>query len=232
MPSAAAAPVKFEPIASKVVEVLRQWILTGRLAAGQHIRQEAIAAELGVSRVPVREALLALEAEGLIIRQKYKGAFVAEISVSEIKETYLLRDVLETLLFERALPQITEDHLRRAEEIICQSNEASTGEEWMALNIDFHMTLYEPSQLVLTMQTLKSMFRRTDRYFRLQQAISPTVENTNRDQHQEIIDIIRSGDRKAALKSMREHIRSNADEIIRYVESLSSSSPAPREEPN
>ncbi len=211
------APVNFVPVASKVAEVLRQWILTGRLTAGQHIRQEAIAAELGVSRVPVREALLALEAEGLIIRQKYKGAFVAEISVAEIKETYLLRDVLETLLFEKALPRITEDHLRRAEEIIHQSNEATTGEEWMALNIDFHMALYEPSQLTLTMQTLKSMFRRTDRYFRLQQAISPTVENASRDQHQGIIDIIRAGDHKAALQAMREHIRGNADEIIRLA---------------
>lgn len=230
MRGAIAAPVKFEPVASQVVEVLRQWILTGRLAAGQHIRQEAIAAELGVSRVPVREALLALEAEGLIIRQKYKGAFVAEISLAEIKETYLLRDVLESLLFEKALPRITEDHLRRAEDIIRESNEATTGEDWMALNIDFHMTLYEPSCLLLTMQTLKSMFRRTDRYFRLQQAISPTVENTNRDQHQEIIDIIRSGDRKAALKAMREHIRSNADEIIRYVESLTSAGTAPAED--
>jgi len=215
---AQATPIKFEPVAKQVTEVLRGWILTGHLAAGQHIRQEAIAAELGVSRVPVREALLALEAEGLILRQKYRGAFVAEISLTEVKETYLLRDVLESLLFERALPHITEDHLRAAEEIIRQSSKAQTNDDWMRLNIEFHMALYEPSQLVLTMQTLKSMLRRTDRYFRLQQAISPTLQNASREQHQQIVDVIRSGDGQAALTVMRQHIQSNADEIIRYLE--------------
>jgi DNA-binding GntR family transcriptional regulator len=216
--TAQVAPIKIEPVASQVTEVIRQWILTGRLAAGHHIRQEAIASELGVSRVPVREALLTLEAEGLIVRKKYKGAYVAGISLAEVKETYQLRDLLESFLFEKALPHITADVLKRAEEIIRQSDEARPGEDWMRLNIEFHLTLYEPAQLPVTMQTLKSMLRRTDRYFRLQQAISPTLQQESRTQHQSIVDIIRSGDGGAALHAMRQHIHVNADEIARYLE--------------
>ena len=58
MPIVETLPIKLEPVASQVADILRQWILTGHLAGGQHVRQEAIAEELGVSRVPVREALL------------------------------------------------------------------------------------------------------------------------------------------------------------------------------
>ena len=209
-----APPIKVELIASQVAEILRKWILTGHLRGGQHVRQEAIAEELGVSRVPVREALLMLEVEGLISRKKYKGAFVAEISLSEIQETYLLRNLLESFLFSKALPHITEDHLRQAESIIRQSMENITSDDWMRLNIEFHMTLYEPSQLTLTMQTLKNLLQRTDRYFRLQQAMSPSVQHASRYQHQRLIDIIRTGDHEAAVKALHEHIQSNADEVI------------------
>jgi DNA-binding GntR family transcriptional regulator len=217
-------PIQAEPIASQVAEILRQWILTGHLAGGHHVRQEAIAEELGVSRVPVREALLMLEVEGLITRKKYKGAFVAEISLSEVQETYQLRDLLESFLFSKALPHIEESHLRHAENIIRQSMENITSDDWMRLNIQFHMTLYEPSQLTLTMQTLKGLLQRTDRYFRLQQAVSPSVQHASRYQHQRIIDVIRTGDHEAALQAMHQHIQSNADEIIQYIDKNKSDS--------
>jgi DNA-binding GntR family transcriptional regulator len=219
-------PINLEPVAKQVSDVLRQWILSGRLAAGQHLRQDAIAEELGVSRVPVREALLTLEAEGLITRQKYRGAFVADLSLAEVQETYLLRVLLECFLFERALPYIDEAHLRRAEQIIRVSTMTNESEEWMRLNIDFHMALYEPSQLTLTMQTLKSMLLRTDRYFRLQQAISPSVQRMSCDEHEQIIDIIRSGDQEAALLAMRRHIERNAEEVIQFVSGKSSTGSA------
>lgn len=218
-------PIRVEPIASQVVEILRQWILTGHLRGGQHVRQEAIADELGVSRVPVREALLMLEAEGLITRKKYKGAFVAEISLSEIQETYLLRNLLESFLFGKALPHITESHLQQAEDIIRQSMLSDiTSDDWMRLNIEFHMTLYEPAQLSLTMQTLKGLLQRTDRYFRLQQAISSSVQHASRYQHQRIIDVIRTGDHEAALQALHQHIQSNADEVTQFIEKTKSTS--------
>ena len=218
MPAAQPAPIELKPAAIQVAEVLRQWILTGRLSGGEYIRQEAIARELGVSRVPVREALVALEAEGIIVREKYKGAFVAEISLAEVRETYALRELLELFLFESALPHITEDSLRIAEGIIRQSDQAEMGQDWARLNMEFHMALYEPAQMPLTMQTLESMLRRTDRCFRLQRAVSPTLRDASRDQHQDIVDVIRSGDREAAMQAMRQHIKSNADEVIEYLE--------------
>ena len=222
MPAATqAAPIQFELVATQVAEVLRHWIMTGRLAAGRHIKQEAIARELGVSRVPVREAFVVLEAEGIIVREKYKGAFVAGISLAEVKETYVLRDLLEVFLFGKALPHITEDHLRRAEEIIRQSDKAEMGRGWARLNRDFHMTLYEPAQLPLTLQTFESMLNRTDRYFRLQQAVSTTLREDSRAQHQAIVDTIRSGDHKAALHALQQHIKNNADEVVGYLESQS-----------
>lgn len=209
--------LKTELVTSQVADALRQWILMGKLAGGEHVGQDTIAEELGVSRVPVREALLMLEAEGLIVRKKYKGAFVAEISLEELHETYQLRVLLEGHLFEKSLPLIKEDDLRRAEEIIRQSDAAATNDEWMRLNIEFHLTLYRPANLPVTMQTLRSMLNRTDRYFRLQQVISPTVRDESRNQHQHIIDVIRSGDRQAALVLMRQHIQGNEADVLRYL---------------
>ncbi|MEJ8567967.1 GntR family transcriptional regulator [Elongatibacter sediminis] len=220
------ASINLEPVAKQVSDVLRQWIMSGHLPAGEHIRQDAIAEDLGVSRAPVREALLTLEAEGLITRQKYKGAFVAEISLAEVRETYKLRSLLECFLFENALPRITEKDLQRAEKIVHESLATTNSDDWMQLNIDFHMTLYEPSQLTLTMQTLNGLLLRTDRYFRLQQAISPSVQHKSHDEHQEILDIIRSGDHEAAVRLMREHIESNSDEVIQFVEDGAKADPA------
>ncbi len=227
MPVTRSAKINLEPVAKQVSDVLRQWILSGQLDAGEHIRQEAIAEELGVSRVPVREALLTLETEGLITRQKYKGAFVAQFSPEEVREVYLLRTLLECHLFEHALPNISESDLRLAEDIIDQSMRSESPEDWMRLNMDFHMALYEPSRLTLTLQTLKSLLLRTERYFLLQHAISPSIQQTSSSEHREIIRVIRSGDRDTALKTLRGHIEVNAEEVIDLLKQRGEPNPPP-----
>ena len=87
-----------ETTSQQVAEVLRRRILSGELAEGQGVRQEAIAQELGVSRLPVREALVLLEMQGLVTNVKYKGAVVASLSSDEIEEIYALRGLLESFL--------------------------------------------------------------------------------------------------------------------------------------
>ena len=94
--------IKRETTSQQVAEVLRRRILSGELAEGQGIRQEAIAQELGVSRLPVREALVLLEVQGLVTNVKYKGAVVASLSSDEIAEIYALRGLLESFLLENA----------------------------------------------------------------------------------------------------------------------------------
>ena len=95
-------PVK-RTIADQVAELIRQRILSGQLKGGQPIRQEHLATELGVSRIPLREALKQLAAEGFVTIASHKGAVVAEFSVEEVEELFGIRLRLETWLMELAI---------------------------------------------------------------------------------------------------------------------------------
>src|SRR5687767_10425115 len=103
-------PVK-RTIADQVAELVRRRILTGQLKGGQPIRQEHLAAELGVSRIPLREALKQLAAEGFVTITSHKGAVVAELSIAEVEELFDIRIKLETWLLQLAIPVLGERDL-------------------------------------------------------------------------------------------------------------------------
>jgi DNA-binding GntR family transcriptional regulator len=197
----------------KVADKLRQWILSGRLPGGETIRQEEIAQELGVSRLPVREALSILESEGLVIRESFKSTIVAEVSLDGVKETYALRVLLETYLLEHAIPNITEQDLDRLNEIVTKSNHCDSEDEWVQLNLEFHLALYAPANLPFTLQTLEQVIRRADRYSRIQRALSPTLRDSSGKQHLEIINQIRAHNPHGAIEALKRHIDWNSEEI-------------------
>src|SRR5262245_23554654 len=91
---------EFQTKSQVVYETLRQWILRGRLAPGQTIDQEGLAATLRVSRMPLRQALLKLEADGLIAVRPHRSAVIVPLSPSEIEEIYATRTALEGMLAE------------------------------------------------------------------------------------------------------------------------------------
>lgn len=216
-----------QPAADHVAETLRQWILSGRLGEGEHIRQELIARELGVSRLPVREALAVLEAEGLVRREQYKGTIVCEVSPQEAAETYEIRELLEVHLFSLSLPHLDESHLRTAETLVhlSESCDEDDHERWAQLNRDFHRALYEAAGRPLTLQTLEHVFRRTERYFRLQQRMSTSVKRKSAREHLEIVNAIRAGDRARAEHALREHITSNGRDLTTTIANKRSRKP-------
>jgi len=87
-----------------VAESLRERILDGEFKAGFPLRQDALASEFGVSRIPIREALMQLEAEGLIKIHPHRGAIVSELSTEEVQELFALRALLEPRLLRIPLP--------------------------------------------------------------------------------------------------------------------------------
>src|SRR5690348_5103760 len=127
------APRKVDPIPRKslssiVVERLKEKILTGELREGEQLRQDVIASEFQISRIPVREALSHLAAEGLIKIVANRGAIVSALSPEEIRELFETRAVLECYTLRQAIPNLTEEHFKRAEEILRQF-EASLEDE-------------------------------------------------------------------------------------------------------
>src|SRR5258708_32724399 len=107
-----------QSLAAAVVERLRERILSGELQEGEQLRQEAIAAEFEISRIPVREALSHLAGEGLVKIVGNRGAVVAALSPEEIMQLFETRAVLESYMLRQAIPRITDKHLRHTEQIL------------------------------------------------------------------------------------------------------------------
>ena len=101
------APIQRQTIASMTVEALRERILRGDYPEGEPLRQDALADDLGVSRIPVREALRQLEAEGLVTFSPHRGAVVSTLSLDEIDELFELRAEIECDLLCRAIPKMS-----------------------------------------------------------------------------------------------------------------------------
>src|SRR3954464_3473882 len=102
-------PIQRQTIASMTITALRERILRGDYPEGEPLRQDAIADELGVSRIPVREALRQLEAEGLVTFSPHRGAVVSSLSLDEIDELFDLRAQIECDLLAHAVPRMSKE---------------------------------------------------------------------------------------------------------------------------
>lgn len=151
----------------RIVARLRERILTGQLAGGVPLRQEAIAAEFGVSRIPVREALSRLEAEGLVTRVHHRGCVVSSLSLADLEESLEIRIGLEARALRLAIPKMkAADHAAIAE-VLERYAGASTPTQWSELNLEFHLALYRPSGMPRLVRMIEDLIRGTDRYMRV-----------------------------------------------------------------
>ena len=114
----AGGPIERFTLAGATLQAIRERILSGAYAEGDPLRQDAIAAELGVSRIPVREALRQLEAEGLVTFSPHRGAVVSTLSLEEIEELFELRADIECELLRRAMPNTGDEQLTRANDLL------------------------------------------------------------------------------------------------------------------
>jgi len=111
-------PIRRQTLTSMTADAIRERILRGRYPEGEPLRQDAIGVELGVSRIPVREALRQLEAEGLVTFNPHRGAVVSTLSLKQIRELFELRAEIEGDLIRRAVPYMKPEDHARADEIL------------------------------------------------------------------------------------------------------------------
>jgi len=125
-----------------VFEFLRDAILSGRLSGGARLVQDKIAAELSVSRVPVREALLQLEAEGFVRMEAHRGASVVWLSPEEVAETFEIRVLLVSAAARKVVPDLTDEQLAQLERLATlQATEKSMAER-VRMNYEFYRILF------------------------------------------------------------------------------------------
>lgn len=196
-----------------VADVLREAILTGIFKPGQPLRQEDISAQFGLSRSPVREALRQLEGEGLVKLYPHRGAVVAEFPLSELWELCEIRIPLETTAIRLAMPHLTSDDLRRAEEIIAEADAMSEEEArlgWGANNWEFHATLYAPARRERLFGIIKNLHVHFDRYVRVYFAMTHLTERAQME-HRQILDACRRRDVERAAFLIERDIASVAE---------------------
>ena len=197
-----------------VAEDLRQRIIEGQLKGGEQIRQDAVANELGVSRIPVREALKQLEAEGLIKLVSHKGAVVIQLSKEEIAELFDLRVVLETWLLEQAISKMTEADFSRLQQILDKMiHEEDVIENWGELNRAWHDALLMPSGCQKTMEILDRILANIDRFVRLQISLTHGQKKAHAE-HGEILQLCREGEIEKAKAALTGHITDVRDGLM------------------
>lgn len=200
-----------------VADEIRQRILTGQLKEGEQIRQEAIATELGVSRIPVREALRQLEAEGLITLVSHKGAEVTRLEPNEIAELFEVRLMLENWLFGLAIEQITPADLQSAQDLVEAMKNDARIEDWGNLNWQFHETLYRPANRPATVKILRRVHDNIDRYVRLQIALTDDAKDQAHEEHLGLINAARERDEEGAKALLTSHIEHVKDQLLETI---------------
>jgi len=208
--------IKSQSLPETLAESLRERILNGEFKEGEALIQEAIAAEYGVSRMPVREAFKELEASGLIASKVHKGSVVSSIPLEQIEELFDLRAMLECELLEHALPKMTAEHFAITKELLPQLEAAYVNDDisqWAKLNWEFHKSLYTAAERVQTLSIVQGINVKTDRYIRLQLLLTDGKKEAEVE-HRELLRLCEKGEVKKAVQFLRKHITDAGHDLL------------------
>lgn len=191
-------------------EFLTQAIISGELASGCQIKEEEIAGKLGISRPPLREALRALEKEGLVVRRPRKGVFVSEIKERDVWEIYTLKMALYALATRLAMERMTLRALRRLRKVVermeaCLRKSPPEVARYQAYHEEFHGLIIQLGGNERLERITSSLHNQVKRFS--YRSLSH-VEHLRRsfDYHKRILEAMERGDRKWAEELTREHV--------------------------
>ncbi len=193
-----------------VADKLRDQIIRGEIAEGVQLRQDAIASQFQVSRIPVREALRQLEAEGLITIVPNRGAIVPVLSPEDVEELFTIRALLEPELLKLSIPRLTQSNFSQAEGVLKEFEIELQQEDhmsrWGRLNWQFHSILYSRANRPRFLSIVRNVDNNGERYTRLQLYLTHGASRAN-EEHRQLLELCRSRDVVAACRLLRQHIQ-------------------------
>jgi DNA-binding GntR family transcriptional regulator len=206
-----------QTVTNQVTGYIAKGIAEGQYVGGQQIRQEAIATELGVSRIPVREALLQLEAMGLVVNRPHRGAIVADLSIDDAIELFETRLLLEPFLLAKAMGRLTTPAIAHTERVLKEYAAAvdrSAGpSELSRLNWEYHAALMAPAQSPRLTAFIQTLYNSADRYLRIQ-IQSQAAQARALAEHRKLFELYKAGNVKSASKLLKSHIADASAEIV------------------
>lgn len=179
-----------------VLDELRRWIHSGKLQPGEKVLQEDVAAVLGTSVVPVREALKTLQSEGLLVHHPNRGFFVTKLSKDELVELCSIRSALESLAVEKAMTSLDDDALARMDSLIDAMETADRSEEieeLIRLDRAFHFTLFSASHSPQLLRIIDMTWDQSDAY-RSAYFVDPANRARTHREHRQIVEATRKRD--------------------------------------
>jgi DNA-binding GntR family transcriptional regulator len=219
-----------------VADRLRTDILEGKLSPGSWLRQEQIAKEMGVSQMPVREALRELAAEGLVAHEPYRGVRIISMSLTDVADLYASRAAIEALAIRAAARNITAEELASLREISAKMKRRLAPRhlaEYRELNRRFHTVIFTASRrpfLIRLLQQLWTSFPAMllDSFKKTAAAPIPDRDTDDIAEHQAILEALEKGDPDAAESAIRAHL----EETVRHLTvALQEDNPPPEASP-
>jgi DNA-binding GntR family transcriptional regulator len=201
----------------RAIRFLRQAILRGDYKPGQRLPQKELTDKLDMSPTPIREALRILEAQGLLERVPYKGAYVAEVSPDESEEISVIRSALEGLATKMAVPNLTAEDIADLESLVEEMEEAwrqmSLGRVRRS-NYRFHSLIYHKAGSQRLSDMIIGLWPRfaTDWLWMI-----PGRAERSMQQHHAVLEKIREGDAQAAAALMSDHILTAGKSIAQFL---------------
>lgn len=206
-----------QTVAEQVANVLREAIASGSLKAGTTLRQDELADQFGFSRMPIRDALRQLEAEGIVSIHPTKGAHVAWMDCAEIAEIYAVRELLECEALRLSVPVLPGTKLEEAEQVLDQIDAERNAGRWGALNRAFHLSLYDACGNSRLLDLIEAHHNAADRYVRI---LLSNLDYRTRSQseHRDLLAACRRRDEKKAVSALRQHLRVGSDTLVNAIE--------------
>lgn len=199
-----------------ISNALRNAILQGRYSANQPLRQDHIAEELGVSKIPLREALVQLKAEGLVRFMPNRGAVVTELSANEVDEIFTMRIALETKALERAIPNLSPADFIRAKSVLEILEKEADRTQWSELNWEFHATLYQASQMPRLLNTIETLHNNVARYLIIYLG-RLSAQDISQKEHLAIFNACQKRNIDAATKQLTAHLRKASKRLMAFL---------------
>ncbi|WP_136162669.1 GntR family transcriptional regulator [Sphingomonas flavalba] len=201
-------------LSEQLVDLVRDRILSGAVLPNSAIRQDALASELGISKIPLREALARLEQEGLLISQANRGFFVRPLSAEEAEEVFALRLKLEPDVMVLSAERATAQQRKAAKDVFAslyQVTEAG-GAGVAAFNRAFHMALLRPAGQPIVLGILRRLHVMADRYVRKHLEPLGRDERAN-EEHREILAIWLARDLDNIRVLTERHLEKTRDDL-------------------
>jgi DNA-binding GntR family transcriptional regulator len=196
-----------------IADELRAEITRGEPPPGHALRQEELAARFGVSRLPIREALRRLEAEGLVVVHPNRGAYVSQLDADQVREIYDLRILLEGDLLVRSIKRMKDDDIRAIENVMLRAERQARGQAWSELDDEFHAALYEPAARPRQLAMAMSLRGTVKNYQHAHAALPASTREWLRD-HRALVDACRNRDSRQARRHLEDHLERAAAVVI------------------